>query len=79
MADLGPGYQKRREAFLRALGGWDPENTRRTWKPRAPAYGLHDAPAASRQSSHEFAVNPVGPLPMVGLEFEVSPFDPGFF
>ena len=40
----------RRDVFLRAPPGWDPNGARRIRKLQAPAYGLADRLAASRKS-----------------------------
>ena len=65
-----------REVVLRVPCEWNPKDTRRVWKSRAPAYGLNDAPASFHRSLHRHPANSAESLSSVGLRPEVSSFGP---
>ena len=66
----------RREAFLRAPANWDPKGDHRMWQLQAPACGVDDEPAALRQTLKRYSCRPENSLACVGLQFQVSSFDP---
>ena len=64
------------DVFLRAPPEWEPSDACRRWESGAPAYGLTEAPVAFRRSLQERLLNSELSLAKVGLQYEVSPFDP---
>ena len=68
-----------RGVCLRAPDEWDSKDNRRTWKLRAPAYGLTDPPVAPRRSFRTYSANSADLPSKIGLEFEVSSSDPCLF
>ena len=52
---------------------------KRVWKLKAPAYGLNDAPAASRRSATRHLLNSELSVKDVGLRCQAPTFDPCFF
>ena len=68
-----------RDVFLRAPGEWGPGASRRARNLNAPAYGLNDAPAASRRSPKQHLLSGTMSMERVGLRCEGSTFDPCLF
>ena len=55
---------------------WGPRGAHRIWKLQAPAYGLHDAPAAFRNALQRFLLRAEDSSALAALKFQVSTFGP---
>ena len=68
-----------RDAYLFAPDGWEPSRRERVWELKAPAYGLNDAPVASRRFQKRHLLNSVAPMKSAGLRCQASTIDPYLF
>ena len=68
-----------RDVPLRALDEWGNLNVCRFWKWNYPAYGLNDAPAATRRSPQKYLANSELSLAKEGSQDRASSFDPSTY